>query len=77
MVLRLHPGKCTHEDNHHALIVWADTQMVKDKDAESLITVSAPDTAALVTSLGNIPVHGITVGDLGVLHPGLLQVLAK
>ena len=56
--------KNTVDDNHHALIVWADTQMVKDKDAETLITVSAPDTAAMIKSLGNIPVHGITVGDL-------------
>jgi len=56
--------KSALDDNHHALIVWADTQMVKDKDAETLITVSAPDTAAMIKSLGNIPVHGITVGDL-------------
>jgi hypothetical protein len=56
--------KSSQDDTRHALIVWADTQMVKDKDAETLIKVSAPDTAAMVRSLGNIPVHGVTVGDL-------------
>jgi len=52
------------DDTRHALIIWADTQMVKDQDAETLVKVSAPDTAALIQSLGNIPTHGITVGDL-------------
>lgn len=56
--------KNAQDDSRHALIIWADTQMVKDKDAETLITVSAPDTAQTIRSLGNIPVHGITVGDL-------------
>lgn len=52
------------DDHKHAVIVWADTQMVKDEDAVTLINVSTPDTAATVRSLGNIPVHGISVGDL-------------
>ncbi|TWI84470.1 calcineurin-like phosphoesterase C-terminal domain-containing protein [Chitinophaga japonensis] len=54
----------TLDDHKHALVIWADTQMVKDEDAVTLLNVSAPDTAAEVRSLGNIPVHGITVGDL-------------
>jgi hypothetical protein len=52
------------DDHKHAVIVWADTQMVKDEDAVTLINVSSPDTAATVKSLGNVPVHGISVGDL-------------
>jgi hypothetical protein len=56
--------KNEQDDTRHALIVWADTQMVKDEDALTLVNVSAPDTAAEIRSLGNIPVHGITVGDL-------------
>lgn len=52
------------DDNRHALVIWADTQMVKDEDAVTLVNVSAPDTAAEIRSLSNIPVHGITVGDL-------------
>lgn len=52
------------DDHKHAFIIWADTQIIKDKDAVKLITVSAPDTAEHIRSLGNIPVHGITVGDL-------------
>jgi hypothetical protein len=56
--------KNEQDDNKHVLIVWADTQMVKDENAVELINVSAPDTAAVARSFGNIPVHGISVGDL-------------
>lgn len=56
--------KNEQDDTKHAVIIWGDTQMVKDENAVELINVSAPDTAAVVRSLGNIPVHGISVGDL-------------
>ena len=52
------------DDHKHAVIVWADTQMVKDEDAITLVNVTAPDAAGEIKALGNIPVHGISVGDL-------------
>ncbi len=42
--------KNEQDDTRHALIVWADTQMVKDEDALTLVNVSAPDTAAEIRS---------------------------
>ncbi|MCP9753362.1 calcineurin-like phosphoesterase family protein [Ferruginibacter sp. HRS2-29] len=52
------------EDDKHAFIVWGDTQIQSEKDAELLKTISAPDTKACITTLGNLPVHGIGCGDL-------------
>jgi len=52
------------DDHKHAFIVWADTQVWDKKDSVQLKTVSAPDTAEVVRSLGKLPVHGISVGDM-------------
>ncbi|QNF35665.1 calcineurin-like phosphoesterase C-terminal domain-containing protein [Adhaeribacter swui] len=52
------------DDTKHAFILWADPQIRKEEDAQKLVTQSAPDTAAVVKSLGNVPVHGIGCGDL-------------
>lgn len=51
-------------DDKHAFIVWGDTQILTKEDATLLKTVSAPDTQALVASLGQQPIHGIGAGDL-------------
>ncbi|MDQ4139893.1 MAG: metallophosphoesterase, partial [Bacteroidota bacterium] len=56
--------KSTLDDTKHAFILWADPQIRKEEDAQKLLTQSAPDTAAVVKSLGNIPIHGIGCGDL-------------
>lgn len=57
--------KLNVNDDKHAFIVWADTQIQNKKDAELLLTQSAPDLKALVDSYGNdMPMHGIGCGDL-------------
>jgi hypothetical protein len=56
--------KLTVNDNKHAFILWGDTQIQNADDSHQLKTISAPDTKALVSSLGDIPVHGIGCGDL-------------
>ena len=56
--------KSNLDDTKHAFILWADPQIRKDEDAQKLLTQSAPDTAALIKTLGNVPVHGIGCGDL-------------
>ncbi len=57
--------KLTGDDRKHTFIVWADPQIQNPTDATQLKTVSAPDTKALVASLGNDAlVHGVGCGDL-------------
>lgn len=52
-------------DDKHAFVVWADTQIQNKKDVELLLTQSAPDLKALVDSYGkDMPIHGIGCGDL-------------
>ncbi len=53
------------EDFHkHAFVVWADPQIITPKNARELIEVSAPDTRQSIADLGNVPVHGVALGDL-------------
>lgn len=56
--------KLSQQDDKHAFIIWGDTQIKSKEDAELLKTTSAVDTAATVKALGNLPIHGIAVGDL-------------
>lgn len=56
--------KLPNGDHKHAFIVWGDTQILTTDDAQQLKTISAPDTQALVATLGQQPIHGIGVGDL-------------
>jgi hypothetical protein len=58
-------------DDKHAFIVWGDTQIESKGDAEQLKTKSAPDTKAVIDSLGSLPVHGIGCGDLVFDDPAL------
>ena len=53
------------DDTRHQFVVWADTQMVSEQDAELLKTQSAPDLRDLVRSYpkGSL-FHGIGCGDL-------------
>lgn len=57
-------NKSTMDDTKHALIIWADPQIRRDIDAVTFAKVSAVDTANHIKTLGNVPVHGIAVGDL-------------
>lgn len=52
-------------DHKHHFVVWADTQMISDKDVELLKTQSVPDLKQLVASYPkNSLFHGIGCGDL-------------
>ena len=53
------------DDSKHNFVVWADTQMISEKDAVLLKTQSAPDLHDLVKSYpaGSL-FHGIGCGDL-------------
>ncbi|SHF71765.1 Calcineurin-like phosphoesterase [Mariniphaga anaerophila] len=52
------------DDTRHAFIVWADPQVKTTGDVQRMMTESVPDIAAHIGELGNIPVHGITCGDI-------------
>ncbi|MFD2570865.1 calcineurin-like phosphoesterase C-terminal domain-containing protein [Spirosoma soli] len=57
--------RLTMDDNKHHFVVWADTQIRSEKDAELLKTESSPDLQALVASYPkNALFHGIGCGDL-------------
>lgn len=57
--------KLSGDDSKHTFIVWADPQIQTVEDARLLNAESAPDTRALIDSLGaNALVHGIGCGDL-------------
>jgi hypothetical protein len=51
-------------DDRHAFIIWGDTQIWDKEDARQLNEVSAPETRKVIESLGNQPVHGMSLGDL-------------
>ncbi len=51
-------------DRKHNFIIWADPQIKNNKDVAQMMATSVPDTAEVVRSMGNTPVHGIGVGDL-------------
>lgn len=52
------------KDDKHNFIIWADPQVKNKKDVEKMMTTSVPDTQKIIKSLGNVPVHGICVGDI-------------
>ncbi|UKT65547.1 calcineurin-like phosphoesterase C-terminal domain-containing protein [Pedobacter mucosus] len=52
------------QDDKHSFIIWADPQVKNKKDVEQMMATSVPDTIEAVKSLGNVPIHGIGVGDL-------------
>ncbi|WP_207426602.1 calcineurin-like phosphoesterase family protein [Pedobacter sp. SYSU D00535] len=57
--------KLSQSDDKHAFVVWADPQIQNRKDADLLLTQSAPDLKELVDSYGkNMLMHGIGCGDL-------------
>ncbi|TWI85529.1 3',5'-cyclic AMP phosphodiesterase CpdA [Lacibacter cauensis] len=57
--------KLTVDDSKHCFVVWADTQMISEKDVELLKTQSVPDLQQLVESYPTGTLfHGIGCGDL-------------
>lgn len=55
----------TTDDTKHNFVVWADTQMISEKDVELLKTQSVPDLQQLVASYPKDTLfHGIGCGDL-------------
>lgn len=57
--------KLDMDDSKHLFVVWADTQMISEKDAEQLKTTASPDLRDLVKSYpANSLFHGIGCGDL-------------
>jgi hypothetical protein len=52
------------DDNRHNFIIWADPQVKNQDDVTKMMDTSVPDTKKLIQSMGNVPVHGIGVGDL-------------
>ncbi|WP_118975705.1 calcineurin-like phosphoesterase C-terminal domain-containing protein [Taibaiella koreensis] len=52
------------DDTRHTFVVWADTQIKDEVDAEKLLTISAPDASAHIHTLKDRPVFGIGCGDL-------------
>ncbi|PWS29049.1 metallophosphoesterase [Pedobacter yonginense] len=52
------------DDHKHNFIIWADPQVKNQKDVEKMMTTSVPDTKKVISAMGKIPVHGITVGDI-------------
>ena len=52
------------KDLNHNFIIWADPQVKTEKDVAQMMETSVPDTRKTVEAMGNIPVHGIGVGDL-------------
>ncbi|PST81597.1 metallophosphoesterase [Pedobacter yulinensis] len=51
-------------DDRHNFLIWADPQVKTKADVQEMMATSVPDVQELVRSMGNIPVHGIAVGDL-------------
>lgn len=57
--------KLSLSDDKHVFIVWGDPQIQNKRDAELLLSQSAPDLRAVVDSYGDkMPIHGIGCGDL-------------
>ncbi|MBE7179419.1 MAG: calcineurin-like phosphoesterase C-terminal domain-containing protein, partial [Mucilaginibacter polytrichastri] len=56
--------KLSQDDSRHNFLIWADPQVKNEQDVAELMGTSVPDAQELVKSLGNVPVHGIGVGDL-------------
>ncbi len=56
--------KAKQDDTRHTFVVWADTQIKTEEDAQKLLTISAPDAQAHIRTLKDRPVFGIGCGDL-------------
>ncbi len=56
--------RSTEDDTKHTFIVWADTQIKNEEDAQKLLTIAAPDTQAHIRSFKNKIAFGIGCGDL-------------
>ncbi len=57
--------KLSLSDDKHTFIVWGDPQIQTKRDAELLVSQSAPDLKEVVDSYRDkVPVHGIGCGDL-------------
>jgi len=52
------------KDDKHNFIIWADPQVKNKKDVEKMMATSVPSTIKTIKSLGNLPIHGICVGDI-------------
>ena len=53
------------DDLNHSFVVWADTQILSQEDAQLLKTQSAPDLQKLKEQLpAKHPIHGLGCGDL-------------
>jgi hypothetical protein len=68
-------------DDKHAFIIWGDTQILDKEDAKQLNEISAVETQKVIATLGNQPLHGITLGDLVFdkfeLYPDYKNAVAK
>lgn len=57
--------KLAADDKQHCFVVWADTQMISEKDVELLKSQSVPDLKQLVATYPKETLfHGIGCGDL-------------
>jgi hypothetical protein len=57
--------KLATDDKQHCFVVWADTQMISQKDVEQLKSQSVPDLQQLVAAYPKQTLfHGIGCGDL-------------
>lgn len=52
------------KDNRHNFIILADPQVKNKKDVEKLMAQSVPDVKQLLKGMKDVPVHGVTVGDI-------------
>jgi len=52
------------DDNRHNFLIWADPQVKNKKDVKQMMETSVPDVKRLLKDMRNVPVHGITVGDI-------------
>ncbi len=52
------------DDNKHAFILWADPQVKTNNDVNRMLTETTTDASSNIKALGDIPVHGITCGDI-------------
>jgi hypothetical protein len=56
--------KLASNDEKHGFVVWADTQIQNQKDADLLFQTAAPDLKELTTNYPKDYLHGIGCGDL-------------
>lgn len=52
------------KDNRHNFIIWADPQVKNKKDVQKMMEESVPDVKRVIKGMKNVPIHGITVGDI-------------